>query len=212
MCMGLPLGYLRVWSLPVDAIQGLVFKIMYVHVPAAWLSLFLYALLALSGLSYLIWRHWVSFFMAQACAWIGALFTLVCLITGMFWGKPTWGAWWVWDARLTSVALLFFLYVGYLFLTHAFDTHERAAHNGSLLAILGAINLPIIKWSVNWWHTLHQPASITKFAAPSIAGSFLWPLMVCAVGWFGYALCSVCLLTWHYLNVHKKRNRSGEHG
>ena len=191
MLLGLTIGYSAVWFLPEDYKQGVVFKIMYIHVPAAWLSMSLYASLALASLSYLIWRHVVSFFLAEACAWVGALFTFVCIITGMLWGKPTWGAWWVWDARLTSVVILFFLYVGYLVLVRSFEHWERAAHNGSLLAIFGAVNLPIIKWSVNWWSTLHQPASVMKLSSPSIAPEFLWPLLVCALGWSGYALCSV---------------------
>lgn len=201
--VGMALGYAWVWTLPEDYMQGRVFKIMYVHVPSAWLSMGLYGFMALCSLSYLIWRHMVSFFLAEAAAWVGATVTAICVLTGMLWGKPTWGAWWVWDARLTSVLILFFLYIGYLVFIRSFDHFERAAHNGSLLALFGALNLPVIKWSVNWWHTLHQPASITKLASPSVSGIFLWPLIVCALGWVGYVTLCVVWITWGRLKRQK---------
>jgi heme exporter protein C len=203
MILGLSLGYALVWFLPDDAVQGPIFKILYVHVPAAWFSMGLYAGLAVMSLSYLVWKHMVSFFVAEACAWVGAVLTLICLVTGMLWGKPTWGTWWVWDARLTSVLVLFFLYIGYLVLIRSFDHWGQAAHNSSLLAVFGAVNLPIIKWSVTWWHTLHQPASVTKFSAPSLAGEFLWPLLLCAFGWFGYVVVCVCWITWTRIKCHQ---------
>ena len=203
--LGMSIGYAWVWQLPGDYAQGRVFKIMYVHVPAAWLSMGLYGLLALSSLVYLIWRHVVSFFLAEAAAWVGATVTAICLLTGMLWGKPTWGAWWVWDARLTSVLILFFLYAGYLVLIRSFDHFERAAHNGSLLALFGAVNLPIIKWSVAWWHTLHQPASLTKLSSPSLAGDFLWPLILCALGWLGYTTLCVIWIAWGNIRRHQQK-------
>jgi heme exporter protein C len=203
MIVGMVAGYTFVWFLPEDAVQGPVFKILYVHVPAACFAMGLYAGLALMSLSYLVWKHMVSFFVAEACAWVGAVLTFICLITGMLWGAPTWGTWWVWDARLTSVLVLFFLYIGYLVLIRSFHQWEQAAYNGSLLALFGALNLPIIKWSVTWWHTLHQPASVTKFAAPSLSREFLWPLLFCAVGWFGYTVVCVCWLTWARMKQHQ---------
>ena len=203
MILGMTLGYGAVWFLPEDSVQGSVFKILYVHVPAAWFAMALYATLALTSFFYLIWKHLISFFVAEACAWVGTVLTLICLITGMLWGKPTWGTWWVWDARLTSVLILFFLYVGYLVLIRSFDHWGQAAHSGSLLAIVGAINLPIIKWSVDWWHTLHQPASVTKLSAPSLAFEFLWPLFLCALGWLGYVVLCVCWITWTRMRQHQ---------
>lgn len=212
MVLGLSVGYAHVWKLSEDAVQGPVFKILYIHVPAAWLAMGLYATLALSSFVYLIWRHVLAFFLAEACAWVGSIFTLVCLVTGMFWGKTTWGTWWVWDARLTSVLILFFLYVGYLVFIRLFSHWGQAAHNGSLLALFGAINLPIIKWSVDWWHTLHQPASVTKLAAPSMAPEFLWPLMGVFAGWCGYAMICVIWVVLGFLNQHQAKVKEWSNG
>lgn len=205
MLLGFPLGYGWVWTLPYERVQGVAFKILYVHVPSAWLSLGLYGMLALSSLIYLVNRSIVFSALAGACAWMGGGFTLLCLFTGMLWGQVTWGTWWVWDARLTAVALLFFLYVGYIVLRYAFPQQTQGLHNASLLTLFGSINLPIIKWSVTWWHTLHQPASIMKWGAPSMATSFLWPLLFCTLGWVGYGIMCVLWLTWSSLNRQSHR-------
>ena len=167
------------WALvvaPPDYQQGEAVRIMYVHVPAAWMALFGYLFLAVAAACGLIWRHPVADLAARAAAPIGAVFTALALATGSIWGKPMWGTWWVWDARLTSVLILFFLYVGFMALQEAFDDAERGQRAASILALVGVVNLPIIKFSVDWWNTLHQPASIIRIDGPTIDASMLWPL------------------------------------
>src|SRR5512142_2598856 len=174
------------WSLvlaPPDYQQGETVRIMFIHVPAAWMALSVYLFIAVSSAVALVWRHPLAEIAGQAAAPIGAAFTLVCLATGSLWGRPMWGAWWVWDARLTSVLVLFFLYLGYIALVNAFDDGNRGARAGSLLALVGIVNLPIIKFSVDWWNTLHQPASIGLTGSPSIAASMLWPLLISVIGY-----------------------------
>jgi len=156
-------------------------RIMFVHVPSAWMALFIYALMALASAAALIWRHPLAELAAQEAAPLGAGFTLICLISGSLWGKPMWGTWWVWDARLTSVLVLFFLYLGYLALVHAFDDPTRGARAGAILALVGVVNIPIIKFSVDWWNTLHQPASVFRLGGPTIVLSMLLPLLVMAI-------------------------------
>ena len=171
------------WGLvrsPVDYQQGDTVRIMYVHVPAAWLAMLVYGLVALASAASLIWRHPLADIAARAASPLGAGFTLIALATGMFWGKPMWGTWWVWDARLTSVLILFFLYLGHIALTHAFDDPARGARAAAVLAIVGVINLPIIKFSVDWWNTLHQPASVLRLAGPTIDPAMLAPLFMMA--------------------------------
>lgn len=173
------------WGLfvsPADWQQGDAVRIMYVHVPAAWLASAGYLALALASFSALVWRHPLADLAALEIAPVGAAFTAICLATGSLWGKPMWGAWWVWDARLTSVLVLFFLYVGYIALTRAFDSPERGMRSGAILALVGVINLPIIKFSVDWWNTLHQPATISLFHAPTIYLPMLWPLVFTTLG------------------------------
>jgi len=173
------------WGLfyaPADWQQGDAVRIMYVHVPAAWLASLGYCSLALASLASLVWRHPLADLAAQELGPVGAGFTAVCLATGSLWGKPMWGAWWVWDARLTSVLVLFFLYLGHIALMRAFDDPQRGYRAGSILALVGVVNLPIIKYSVDWWNTLHQPATITLTGAPAMAPAMLWPLLVCAIG------------------------------
>ena len=167
---------------PQDYQQGETVRIMYVHVPSAWMAMFGYTVLATSSAAGLIWRHPLAHVIAYAAAPIGACFTVVCLATGMLWGKPIWGTWWVWDARLTSVLILLFLYLGFIALANAFDSTVRGDRAAAILALVGAINVPIIKFSVDWWNTLHQPASVTKAAMPSIHFSMLIPLLAMAVG------------------------------
>ena len=174
--------YLALIASPPDYQQGEAVRIMYVHVPSAWLAMGAYLVMGLASASFLIWRHPLADVIARETAPLGASFTLVCMVTGALWGKPMWGAWWVWDARLTSVLVLFFLYLGYIALVNAFDEPTRGARAGAILAIVGVINLPIIKFSVDWWNTLHQPASVFRLGGPTIAASMLWPLLVMAVG------------------------------
>ena len=171
------------WGLvrsPADYQQGDTVRIMYVHVPAAWLAMLVYGLVALASAASLIWRHPLADIAARAASPLGAGFTLIALATGMLWGKPMWGTWWVWDARLTSVLILFFLYLGHIALSHAFDDPARGARAAAVLAIVGVINLPIIKFSVDWWNTLHQPASVLRLAGPTIDPAMLAPLFMMA--------------------------------
>ena len=151
---------------------------MYVHVPSAWLASFLYFSLAISCVFYLVWKHPLADLVSSSIAPIGALFSVLTLVTGSLWGKPMWGTWWVWDARLTSMLVLFFFYLGYILLSNAFERKIDGSKTASVLAIVGLINLPIVKFSVDWWHTLHQPASIIKIGGPSIDDKMLLPLII----------------------------------
>ena len=173
--------YLAFFVAPEDYQQGQTVRIMFVHVPSAWLSMGGYAMLAMLGASLLVWRHPLAALMARAAAPVGASFAAVCLLTGSLWGRPMWGTYWVWDARLTSMLLLFFLYLGHIALSRAYDSPERGDRAAAILALIGVINLPIIKFSVDWWNTLHQPASITRLDAPAIHNSILVPLLWMAV-------------------------------
>ena len=173
--------YLAFFVAPEDYQQGQTVRIMFVHVPSAWLSMGGYATLAMLGASLLVWRHPLAALMARAAAPVGASFAAVCLLTGSLWGRPMWGTYWVWDARLTSMLLLFFLYLGHIALSRAYDSPERGDRAAAILALIGVINLPIIKFSVDWWNTLHQPASITRLDAPAIHNSILVPLLWMAV-------------------------------
>ena len=173
--------YLAFFVSPEDYQQGKTVRIMFVHVPSAWLSMGGYAMLAALGASLLVWRHPLAALMARAAAPVGASFAAVCLLTGSLWGRPMWGTYWAWDARLTSMLLLFFLYLGHIALSRAYDSPERGDRAAAILALIGVINLPIIKFSVDWWNTLHQPASITRLDAPAIHNSILVPLLWMAV-------------------------------
>jgi len=163
---------------PADYQQGDSFRIIYVHVPSAWMSLFVYMLMATFGAVGLIWKVKISDAMARSCAPIGAAFTFLALATGSIWGKPMWGTWWVWDARLTSELILLFLYLGYMALQAAIDDRRMAARAGAILALVGVINIPIIHYSVEWWSTLHQGPTVSKIGAPSIHMSMLIPLII----------------------------------
>ncbi len=171
---------------PPDYQQGETVRIMYVHVPSAWMALFVYTFLAVASASFLIWKHPLADIAARAAAPLGATFTALALITGALWGQPMWGTYWVWDARLTSVLILFFLYLGYITLVNAFDEPERGAKVGAILALIGFINVPIIKFSVDWWNTLHQPASFTRLDTPAIDTSMLIPLLLMTAGFKTY--------------------------
>jgi heme exporter protein C len=184
-----------IWGLlfsPADWQQGDAVRIMYVHVPAAWLASSGYLALAVCSLLSIVWRHPLADLAAAEIGPVGASFTVLCLATGSLWGKPMWGAWWVWDARLTSVLVLFFLYLGHIALVRAFDDPERGYRSGAILALVGVVNLPIIKFSVDWWNTLHQPASITLTGAPTMSANMLWPLLIAALG-YTLAFASIVL-------------------
>jgi len=166
---------------PADYQQGETVRIMYVHVPAAWMALFCYTALAGASVGALVWHHPLADMAARATAPVGAAFTFLALVTGSLWGKPMWGTWWVWDARLTSVLVLFFLYLGYMALSSAFDDPKRGGRAAAILAIVGFVNVPIIKFSVDWWNTLHQPASVVRMDGPTIDGRMLTPLLLMAL-------------------------------
>ena len=192
--LGIAAGlYLGLVEAPADYQQGETVRIMFVHVPSAWLALGLYTAMALASASGLIWRHPVADLLAKATAPVGAGFTLIALVTGSLWGKPMWGTWWVWDARLTSVLVLFFLYLGYMAIWEAYDDPTRGARAAAILALVGFINVPIVKFSVDWWNTLHQPASVVKAGGPAIHPAILTPLLVMAAGFFAFAALVVMI-------------------
>nr|WP_314089754.1 heme ABC transporter permease [uncultured Shinella sp.] len=181
-----------------DYQQGETVRIMYVHVPAAWLSMMCYTVMALSALGTLVWRHPLADVSAKVAAPIGAAFTLLALVTGSLWGKPMWGTWWVWDARLTSVFVLFLMYLGLIALNRAMDDPTRAAKVSAVLILVGFVNIPIIKFSVEWWNTLHQPASVVRMGGPTIDPEFLWPLLVMAIAF------SMLFFTLHILAMRNE--------
>jgi len=185
MAVGL---YMTFFTAPADYQQGETVRIMYVHVPSAWMGLFCYVGMAIAAGVGLIWRHSLADLVAKSTAPIGACFTFLALFTGSLWGKPMWGTFWVWDARLTSMLVLLFLYLGYMALINAFDDPERGFKASAILVIVGVINVPIIKFSVDWWNTLHQPASVIKAGGPSIHPSMLWPLLVMSLAFTTYYL------------------------
>ena len=166
---------------PDDYQQGATVKIMFIHVPAAWLAMMGWTVMTISALGTLIWRHPLADVAAKAAAPIGAAFTLMCLVTGSLWGRPMWGTYWVWDARLTSVFVLFLMYLGVIALWHTVEDAGRAARAAAILTLVGAINIPIIKFSVDWWNTLHQPASVFRMGGPTIYPTILVPLLIMAV-------------------------------
>jgi heme exporter protein C len=178
----LAIGLYMSFAAPEDFQQGITVRIMYIHVPFAWLSMLCYSVMAVSALGTLVWRHPLADVALKAAAPIGAVFTALALITGSIWGKPMWGTWWVWDARLTSVFVLFLMYLGIMALTRALDDVGRASWAAAIVTLVGFINIPIIKFSVDWWNTLHQPASVFRLDGPTIDPSLLWPLLVMAVG------------------------------
>lgn len=188
--LGLALGL--VFS-PEDYQQGSTVRIMYVHVPSAWMAMFTYTVMAAAGVASLVWKHPLADVAGRAAAPIGATFTALALVTGMIWGEPMWGTWWVWDARLTSVLVLLFLYLGYMALWDAVDNTATAGKAAAILAIVGFVNVPIIKFSVEWWNTLHQPASVMRMDGPTIDGSMLWPLFVMFAAFKAYF---VTVLIW----------------
>ncbi len=183
--------YLGLFRAPADYQQGEAVRIMYVHVPSAWMAIFIYSCIALASVFALVWRHPLADLFAGASAPIGAAFTFLALLTGSLWGKPMWGTWWVWDARLTSVLVLFFLYLGHMALFQAFEDAERGRKAAAILALVGVINIPIIKFSVDWWNTLHQPTSLLRAEGPAIDPSMLWPLLLMGFGFTAFYLAVV---------------------
>jgi len=190
MVAGLYYGLVKA---PPDYQQGESYRIIFVHVPAAWMSMFIYMVMAFSGAVGLIWRIKLSDIVASSCAPIGAAFTFLALATGSLWGKPMWGAWWVWDARLTSELILLFLYLGFIALQASIEDPRNAARAGAILALVGVVNIPIIHYSVEWWSTLHQGATVTKLDKPSIHISMLIPLLLMAVAFKLYFVTSVLM-------------------
>ncbi len=191
---GLYLSFLA----PADYQQGETVKIMYLHVPAAWLSMFIYVVMCSAALGTLVWRHPLADAAQKAAAPLGAGFTFICLATGSLWGKPMWGTWWVWDARLTSVLVLFLIYLGLVALWQAIEDPGRAARAAAVFTLVGAVNIPIIKFSVDWWNTLHQPASVFRLGGPAISSSLLWPLIVMALAF------TFLFLTLHLMAIRNE--------
>ena len=182
-------GLILVYLSPLDYQQGLTVKIMYIHVPSAWLALLTYSIMTIYSIIGIAFKMPFSFIVNKAVAPIGAIFTLLCLISGSLWGKPMWGTWWVWDARLTSVAILFLIYLIIIFIDKTFENKEVREKTTAIFILIGSVNLPIIKFSVDWWNTLHQPASISKLSSPSIDISMLQPLLVMTI-----AFCLIGLI------------------
>jgi heme exporter protein C len=175
------LGLYQAYGAPDDYQQGATVKIMFIHVPSAWLAMFGWALMSASALGTLVWRHPLADVAARSAAPIGAAFTFLCLVTGSLWGRPMWGTYWVWDARLTSVLVLFLMYLGVIALYRSVEDPGRAGRAAAILTLVGAINLPIIKFSVDWWSTLHQPASVLRLGGTRLHPSILVPLLDMAV-------------------------------
>ena len=180
--------YLGLVVAPTDYQQGESYRIIYIHVPTAWMSMLIYVLMAIAATVGLIWRIKVADAIASASAPIGAAFTFIALVTGSLWGKPMWGTWWVWDARLTSMLILFIFYIAYISVWKFVDNYEKANRVSSIIAIIGSLNLPVIKYSVDWWNTLHQSSSITLTSAPTIHYTMLIPLIIMLIGTILYTL------------------------
>lgn len=198
--------FVALFIVPADYKQGDTVRIMYVHVPSAWMSLFVYTFVAGASIVGLVFKHPLADVAAKAAAPIGAAFTFVTLATGSLWGRPMWGTWWEWDARLTSVLVLFFLYLGYMALWRAIEDPIRAAKAAAVLAIVGIVNVPIIHFSVEWWRTLHQPASVFRLDGPTIHITMLWPLLLGAVGFM--VLFAAILLVRMRTEILQRRLRS----
>jgi len=196
--------YLSFFVAPTDFQQGEGYRIIFIHVPAAWMSMFIYVVMAFWSAIGLAWNTRLSFIMARSLAPTGAMFTFVALWTGAFWGKPMWGAWWVWDARLTSELILFFLYIGVMALQAAIDDPRRSDRAGALLNLVGVINVPIIYFSVKWWNTLHQGSSVSLTRAPSMAHIMLWGMLIMALAAWMYTI-AVALVRARSLVLERER-------
>ena len=191
---------------PVDARQGEVYRIIFVHVPSAWMAMFVYMVMAGAAFVALVWHVKLAEVLARESAPLGAVFTALALATGSLWGVRTWGTWWVWDARLTSVLVLLFLYLGFMGLQAAIEDRRRAARAGAVLALVGVVNIPIIHYSVLWWNTLHQGPTVTKLDAPSIATSMLIPLLLMAAAFMVYFAAAVLMRVRNEI-LERERNR-----
>jgi heme exporter protein C len=202
MAVGL---YLGLFDAPPDYQQGETVRIMFIHVPSAWMSMFVYALMAGAGAVGLVWNVKLAEVFASACAPIGASFTLLALATGSLWGKPMWGTWWAWDARLTAELILFFLYVGFMALQASIDDPKRAARACAILALVGVVNIPIIHFSVEWWNTLHQPASVGRMGTPTIHFSILIPLLIMALAFKAFFI-TVVLMRMRYGILEREKH------
>ncbi|MFQ5953637.1 MAG: heme ABC transporter permease [Kiloniellales bacterium] len=198
--------YLGLILAPADYQQGEAVRIMYVHVPGAWMALFVYLVVAVASAVSLIWKHPLADLVAKAASPVGAAFTVIALLTGSLWGKPMWGTYWVWDARLTSVLILLFLYLGHMALMNAFDDTARGNRAAAILALVGVVNLPIIKFSVEWWSTLHQPASVLRLDGPTIHASMLWPLIIMALAFKMYFVSVLILRVRSEIAARKLRS------
>lgn len=194
--------YLSLLASPEDYQQKDMVRIMYIHVPSAWLSLMIFMIMGLASVSNLVWKTPLSFFITAASAPIGASFALITLVTGMIWGKPIWGTWWVWDARLTSMLILFIFYISYLFIISATNNIQKVEKPSSVIAIVGMINVPIVKFSVNLWYSLHQGASVIKAGGPSIDISMLLPLLVMFLANF----CLYLVLLFYKMEILLRKN------
>ena len=190
--------YMTFFTAPADYQQGDTVRIMFIHVPAAWLAMFIYGVMTMAALGSLVWRHPLADAAQKAAAPLGAAFTFICLFTGSLWGKPMWGTWWVWDARLTSVLVLFLIYLGLIALWNTIEEPAKAGRAAAILTLVGVVNIPIIKFSVDWWNTLHQPASVFRLGGPSIHPSMLWPLLIMAVG------ATLLFLTLHLMAIRNE--------
>jgi heme exporter protein C len=179
--LALAAGLYAAFAAPDDYQQGATVRIMFIHVPGAWLGMLGWTVMSIAALGTLVWRHPLADVALKAAAPLGAAFTFVCLVTGALWGRPMWGTYWVWDARLTSVLVLFLMYLGLIAVWRAIEDPSRAARAAAVLTLVGAVNLPIIKFSVDWWNTLHQPASALRLGAPTIHPAILIPLLVMAL-------------------------------
>ena len=190
--------YMTFFTAPADYQQGETVRIMFIHVPAAWLSLFVYGVMTLAALGTLVWRHPLADAAQKTAAPLGGAFTFICLVTGSLWGKPMWGTWWVWDARLTSELVLLLIYLGLAALWRTIEDPGKAARAAAILTLVGVVNIPVIKFSVDWWNTLHQPASVFRMGGSTIHPSMLWPLLVMALA------ASLLFLTLHLMAIRNE--------
>jgi heme exporter protein C len=207
ICLGL---YLGLFIAPPDYQQGDMVRVMYIHVPSAWLSMFVYGLMAVAALGTIVWRHPLADVLGKAAAPIGAAFTFLALVTGSLWGKPTWGTYWVWDARLTSELVLLLVYLALIALWQAVEDPSRAGRVAAILTLVGSINLPIIKFSVDWWNTLHQGESILRLDGSTIDPSMLWPLGIMTLATM--LLCVALLFSAMRNEILRRRLRTLELG
>lgn len=204
----LVLAALAILNSPNDYQQGNAVRIMYVHVPAAWMALLVYTLLAIFNVSAFIWKNPFFYLIARSIAAIGAVFAFITLVTGSIWGKPIWGTWWVWDARLTSMLILFFLYLGYIILLHSFDDRSKGEKIAAIISIVGFVNVPIIKFSVEYWNSLHQPASILRSGGVAIDPAMLRPLLLTFGVYFSYFVFLSLLRVKTEISLKKNRKKS----